>query len=322
MRLATQSPVQYTHSPDEAQNLQTEAESLRTMLNAVRFTLVRRLGAGGMGVVYEAYDQQRGELVALKTMKRVNPLALVRFKQEFRSLSDITHRNLVNLYELFAVEDRWFFTMELVEGGSFFSHIRHGPDPASFRLNEVDASNVRSEPVHPRRPKPQFSLDETRLRDALRQLAEGVDALHRAGKLHRDIKPSNVLVTVEGRVVLLDFGLTADLESLGRGRAVDRQVVGTVGHMSPEQAAGTLCHRGERLVQRGGHPLRGDDRAAAVWRLRRRGDPRQDDPGPSVAGYSGRRIAAGPGASLRYPPRPRFDDQADRAASDRTVERR
>ena len=94
------------------------------MLNAVRFTLVRRLGTGGMGVVYEAYDQQRGELVALKTMRRVDPLALVRFKQEFRSLSDITHPNLVNLYELFAVDDRWFFTMELVEGCDFVSYVR------------------------------------------------------------------------------------------------------------------------------------------------------------------------------------------------------
>ena len=75
---------------DESYHLRLEAESLRTMLNAVRFTLVRRLGAGGMGVVYEAYDQQRGELVALKTMRRVDPTALVRFKQEFRTLSDIT----------------------------------------------------------------------------------------------------------------------------------------------------------------------------------------------------------------------------------------
>ncbi len=65
-----------------------------------------------------------------------------------------------------------------------------------------------------------------------------MNALHQSGKLHRDIKPPNVLVTAEGRVVLLDFGLTADLESLARQQAVDRQIVGTVGHMSPEQAAG------------------------------------------------------------------------------------
>ena len=126
-RNVTRTEEQLSFSLDEEHHLQTEAETLRAMLNTVRFTLVRRLGAGGMGVVYEAYDQQRGELVALKTMRRADPLALVRFKQEFRTLGDITHPNLVNLYELFAVEDRWFFTMELVEGCNFLSYVK-GPE--------------------------------------------------------------------------------------------------------------------------------------------------------------------------------------------------
>ena len=65
---------QLSFSLDESHQLQSEAESLRAMLNAVRFTLVRRLGTGGMGVVYEAYDRKRGELVALKTMRRADPL--------------------------------------------------------------------------------------------------------------------------------------------------------------------------------------------------------------------------------------------------------
>ena len=234
---------QLSFSLDESHQLQSEAESLRTMLNAVRFTLVRRLGAGGMGVVYEAYDQERGELVALKTMRRVDPIALVRFKQEFRSLSDITHPNLVNLYELFAVEDRWFFTMELVEGGDFVSYVKSRPAPVAFQVGSRDRLEARAS------APPAFTAQESesrqarlfvvsRLRDAMSQLAEGIDAIHQAGKLHRDIKPPNVLVTTDRRVVLLDFGLTADLQSLARPQAIDKQIVGTVGHMSPEQSAG------------------------------------------------------------------------------------
>jgi eukaryotic-like serine/threonine-protein kinase len=234
---------QLSFSLDESHQLQSEAESLRTMLNTVRFTLVRRLGAGGMGVVYEAYDQERGELVALKTMRRVDPIALVRFKQEFRSLSDITHPNLVNLYELFAVEDRWFFTMELVEGGDFVNYVKNRPGPVAFQVGSRDRADDR---VSSPPPSPALEMesrqarlfDEARLREALGQLAEGIDAIHQAGKLHRDIKPPNVLVTTDGRVILLDFGLTADLESLARPQTIDRQIVGTVGHMSPEQSAG------------------------------------------------------------------------------------
>ncbi len=214
---------------DSSLEMLSEAETLRPMLQDVRFTLLRRLGAGGMGVVFEAYDEERGELVALKTMRRVDPGSLVRFKQEFRALCDITHPNLVNLYQLFAVEDRWFFTMELVDGCDFLSYVSSGqrwqsgePRPA------VTAAG----------PAPGFGALETRLQDALIQLAEGVHALHLAGKLHRDIKPTNVLVTRDGRVVLLDFGLMADLEPTGQHHPVARQVVGTLAHMSPEQALG------------------------------------------------------------------------------------
>ncbi len=226
---------------DEKHHLRSEAEALRAMLDSVRFTLVRRLGTGGMGVVYEAYDQKRGELVALKTMRRVDATALVRFKQEFRSLADITHPNLVNLYELFAIGDQWFFTMELVEGTDFVSHVRSAAPAMGRGMVRTDGKAADEDagsptPNHDLPAPPVF--DEVRLRDTLRQLAEGIEALHHSGKLHRDIKPPNVLVTPEGRVVLLDFGLTADLESTGRHGGADRQIVGTVAHMSPEQAAG------------------------------------------------------------------------------------
>src|SRR5579883_588102 len=166
---------------DERHHLRSESEGLKAMLNAVRFTLVRRVGTGGMGVVFEAYDRLRGELVALKTMRRADPVALVRFKQEFRSLADITHPNLVNLYELFAVDDRWFFTMELVEGRDFVTYVRSrtGAEPARSAQPPTEAAGIAvTRPDRPTEDVPRdaasLAFDEGRLREALRQLAEGV----------------------------------------------------------------------------------------------------------------------------------------------------
>src|ERR1700680_701449 len=81
-----------------------------------RFEIVRRLGDGGMGVVYEAIDRQQGGRVALKTLHRFDAETLLYLKQEFRALQDIQHPNLVRLGELMREGDTWFFTMELVEG--------------------------------------------------------------------------------------------------------------------------------------------------------------------------------------------------------------
>src|SRR5271170_2613783 len=86
-----------------------------------RFQLLRPLGEGGMGVVFEAFDRERNARVALKTLKRLasrrqGAQALLRFKREFRALQDLHHRNLVSLGELIGSGDQWFFTMELVEG--------------------------------------------------------------------------------------------------------------------------------------------------------------------------------------------------------------
>src|SRR5690242_6387887 len=87
-------------------------------------TALRRLGTGGFGAVYVAFDQTRGAEVALKKLERVNPSSLYRFKQEFRAMADLRHGDLVQLHELFAVEDTWCFTMELVPGVSFDRYVR------------------------------------------------------------------------------------------------------------------------------------------------------------------------------------------------------
>ena len=208
-----------------------EVASLPAALPVIAgYDLVRELGRGGMGVVYQAYDHKRRHMVALKTMQGVEASALYRFKAEFRTLAGLTHPNLVTLYELVAEGGLWFLTMELLEGVSFLAHVRSAVSPAGPGTMEQPAEATRSPPgLAP------AQLD--RLRDTLRQLAGAVQALHQAGKLHRDIKPGNVLVTRQGRVVLLDFGLAADLDRSGEHLSLQPCLLGTVAYMAPEQAA-------------------------------------------------------------------------------------
>ncbi|MBI5482109.1 MAG: serine/threonine-protein kinase PknK, partial [Deltaproteobacteria bacterium] len=178
-----------------------------------RFEIIRRLGAGGMGVVYEARDRQHDRRVALKTVLRLPGQELERLRAEFRALQGLRHQNLVALEELHEEGGCCFYTMELVEGTSFVRWVR---PPAPGRDEGV--------------------LDELRLRAALGQLCRGLLALHEAGRVHRDIKPSNILVTAAGRVVLLDFGLATVLTG-GADQSLPGQPGGTVEYMAPEQAA-------------------------------------------------------------------------------------
>jgi len=224
-----------------------------------RFEIVRRLGAGGMGVVYEAIDHQRKERVALKALKALGPTALIRFKSEFRALCDLEHPNLVNLLELEGQGEAWFFTMELVEGKSLLGYIRtqdvtneaelHTIDALAATVAEVPDDDSPTDPdstigntvnLRPRSHKPPSlpRYHEARLWESLKQLAVGLEALHAAQKVHRDVKPSNVRVTPEGRVVLLDFGLVRALDESEEEGATNRYLVGTVEYMAPEQAAG------------------------------------------------------------------------------------
>ncbi|MCY2967044.1 MAG: protein kinase [Planctomycetota bacterium] len=306
---------------------------------STRFEILRTLGSGGMGVVYLAKDRETGQLVALKTMRDVDPTAIFRFKQEFRSLSELVHPNLVRMHELFCEQDQWYFVMEVVEGAMTFQKYllraasdqvpqtsslqgaqpsnssmvgtESGSDPESKTRDAQDdrgevsqtntfapgkrenvtntilstpaeceatftsvpaessPSEVSADPSEtptlvpsasdspsasvsflasdadiPVRPVARSApaergvlavTDIQRLRDAFRQLTAGVRRLHRAGMLHRDLKPANALVSNSGTVILLDFGLVAELSAKSKGPS-ERNLAGTIDYMSPEQA--------------------------------------------------------------------------------------
>ena len=198
-----------------------------------RFRVVSVLGAGGFGTVLRCTDEtRRGADVALKVLRLSAADALLMFKREFRSLADISHPCLVRLHELFAEDDQWFFTMELLNGLSATRFVRGdgaGGAPThatAFAPTQPDPSNL------PASPRPGRAGDPARIRQVLEGMTEGLLHLHAQGKLHRDIKPSNVMVAGE-RVVLLDFGLVTDTDEVADGR-----VVGTPIYMSPEQILG------------------------------------------------------------------------------------
>ena len=219
-----------------------------TLGEAGRFLIQRRLGAGGMGIVYQALDRLRNVQVALKTLPRIEPRALYRFKREFRLLADLADPNLASLHELIASGDQWFFTMELVDGVDFLAFVRAedgGRPPASGTDSEVDSAETRLSGLASPSPLPTVERNPltplgefTRITSATRQLASALRTLHRAGRLHCDLKPSNVMVTSEGRVVVLDFGLALEFEVGTTSADTGGEWFGTVEYMAPEQASG------------------------------------------------------------------------------------
>lgn len=183
------------------------------------YKIVSPLGAGGMGVVYEAEDLKLGRHVALKMLSgSADPGALERFWREARAASALNHPGICTLYEINESQSPPFLVMELLEGQSL-DRLYGGHSVPLARLIELGV-----------------------------QIADALDAAHRKGILHRDIKPANIFVTHSGQTKILDFGL-ARFEDPGSGDTSaglsDRQLVttpgstlGTIAYMSPEQARG------------------------------------------------------------------------------------
>lgn len=181
------------------------------------YEILQQLGAGGMGEVYRAKDTRLDREVAIKTLsldRCSHPETLSRFEKEARSASALNHPNIVTIYEFGHVNGTRYIAMELVEGKTVRALLASGAIP--FRKSVAIAA----------------------------QIADGLAKAHEIGLVHRDLKPENLMVSSDGTVKVLDFGLAklvkADRGSSDSSTTITEHgtVMGTVGYMSPEQATG------------------------------------------------------------------------------------
>ena len=163
-----------------------------------------------MGAVYKAKDRELDRFVALKVIRpelASDPSILARFKQELLLAHQVTHRNVIRIYDLGEAEGVKFITMEFIEGKDLRSLIRE---------------------------KKKFTPEEAV--DVIQQVCQALDAAHSVGVIHRDLKPQNIMQDGSGRILVMDFGLARTLE--GDGMTQTGALVGTMEYMSPEQALG------------------------------------------------------------------------------------
>jgi len=176
-----------------------------------RFQLIERLGGGSFGYVFRARDSELGRMVAIK-VPRAGSLAsqedVARFLREARSAAQLRHPGIISLYETGQTEDGTFYLVEeFVQGTTLSSRLNQGSIP--FR----------------------------QAAELVAEIADALDYAHRHGVIHRDIKPSNILLDLENRPFVMDFGL-AKREAEDSVMTEDGQVLGTPAYMSPEQARG------------------------------------------------------------------------------------
>jgi len=173
-----------------------------------RYEILQLLGEGGMGAVYKARDRELDRPVALKLIRpqmASNPSILARFKQELLLSRQVTHKNVIRIYDLGDADGVKFITMEFVEGRDLRALIHE---------------------------KKKFSPEEAV--EVIEQVCQALEAAHGVGVIHRDMKPQNIMRENTGRILVMDFGLARTIE--GDGMTQVGALVGTMEYMSPEQA--------------------------------------------------------------------------------------
>ncbi|HEY3927984.1 MAG TPA: tetratricopeptide repeat protein [Candidatus Koribacter sp.] len=174
-----------------------------------RYEILQLLGEGGMGAVYKARDLEVDKIIALKVIRpdlANDPEILQRFKQELLTAREVTHRNVIRIYDLGEAENVKFITMEFVPGKDLRSVLRE-----QGKLSPGAAVAI------------------------MQQIVQGLDAAHQQGVIHRDLKPGNIMQDDQGRIVVMDFGLARTLGN-SDGMTQTGMMLGTFEYMSPEQA--------------------------------------------------------------------------------------
>jgi tetratricopeptide (TPR) repeat protein/predicted Ser/Thr protein kinase len=175
-----------------------------------RYEIVRLLGQGGMGAVYQAHDKELERQVAIKVIRAdmaANPEILRRFKQELILARQITHKNVIRIFDLGQADGIKFITMEYIEGENLQAVLR-----GKKKIEPAEAANI------------------------LAQVCRALEAAHHEGVIHRDLKPQNIMLDKNGRAYVMDFGIARSM--LGAGMTQTGALIGTPDYMSPEQAKG------------------------------------------------------------------------------------
>jgi serine/threonine protein kinase/tetratricopeptide (TPR) repeat protein len=213
-----------------------------------RYEILQLLGEGGMGTVYKARDREVDRLVALKVIRpelAQNADALHRFKQELILARQVTHRNVIRIFDLGEADGMKFITMEYIDGRDLKTLIR---EKGKFTPKEASQIVV--------------------------QVCKALEVSHAEGVIHRDLKPQNIMVDEHGKVSVMDFGIARSME-VGGGMTQTGALVGTPEYMSPEQAKGQHLDAGSDLFSLGiifyelltGYsPYKADTAMATLWK--------------------------------------------------------